>query len=411
MEISFLQELLQEQRQQFASRATGIPRRVDIARCFADDRIVVISGVRRCGKSTLMRQMAATLPAFHFVNFDDERLLSFTVTDFAALTIVLSRISPVKTLLADEIQNMEGWERFVRRLHDEGWKVVLTGSNARLLSSELATHLTGRYRLVELYPFSFAEFLTFKDFNPEPMTPGKRGSILNLFDEYLENGGFPEYLKSGDSDVLGQIYNDVVYRDIINRFRIRESRSFRELAHYLFTNFTGEISYASVKNMLRYKSPMTVASHIDCLAQAYMVFELFKYDHSLKKQHVNNKKIYVIDNGIRNAVALRFSSDSGRLLENIIFAELKRRGCDIYYHREKHECDFLVREKQRVVAAIQVTYELGPANRPRELAGLAEAMRLYGLQSGTIITYSAEGKEAVAAGEVRIVPAWRWLVE
>jgi uncharacterized protein len=410
MDMSFLHELLQEQRERFVARAAGTPRAVDIARCFADDRIVVISGVRRCGKSTLMRQMAAALPDFHFINFDDERLIAFTVADFSNLTIALSRISRVKVLLADEIQNVEGWERFVRRLHDEGWKVVLTGSNAHLLSSELATHLTGRYRLVELYPFSFTEFLSFNGFSTDRMPLTKRGAVLDLFDEYLEHGGFPEYLKNKDDDVLKRTYDDVVYRDIINRFRIKESRSFRELSHYLFTNFTGEVSYASMKNRLRYKSPMTVANHVGYLAQAYLVFELFKYDHSLKKQHVNNKKIYVIDNGMRNAIAFRFSKDVGKLLENMVLTELRRRSREVYYHRERQECDFLVREKQRVVEAIQVTYELNETNRIREFAGLTEAMRLQDLKSGTLLTHSAEGTEETDAGKVHIVPVWRWLI-
>jgi predicted AAA+ superfamily ATPase len=410
MNLSHIQEIAFEQREKFLEKDAGTKRDIAFEHFKNSPQIVVVSGIRRSGKSTLLRQFAALYEEFHYINFDDERLIEFSVSDFSNLILAFQKRSDSKTIFIDEIQNVPSWERFARRINDEGYKLYITGSNAKLLSSELSTHLTGRHLKIELYPFSFKEVLKFKGLSyGNILTSEKKAEVLTCFDFFLENGGFPEYLKYNDSDFVKRTYDDVLFRDIISRFAIRDIKGIKNLSHYLFTNFCSEISYNSLKNVLGFKSPMSVRSHISFLEESYLLFELFKFDYSLKKQHVNNKKIYAIDNGMRNAVAFRFSGDSGRLLENLIFIELKRRGCQLYYHREKNECDFIIEEKNRPVEAIQVCYNLKDSF-DRELRGIESAFSLLPVKTGTIITYSEEDEEEISGRKVKIIPAWKWLL-
>ena len=243
-----LEEIIREQNERFVTQNPGIARDIDLEYYRNTSRIVVVSGVRRSGKSTLLRQFAALYPAFLYVNFDDDRLMGFAVTDFSALTLVLSKMSDeTRVIFIDEIQNIPGWERFVRRIHDEGYKVFLTGSNAHLLSAELGTHLTGRYTQITLYPFSFKEVLRFRGINIDCMTQKKRALILREFDRYIDTGGFPEFVKTGDWDVLKRTHDDILFRDVIVRFGIREVRTFRQLSQYLFTNIANMVSYNALK--------------------------------------------------------------------------------------------------------------------------------------------------------------------
>jgi len=413
MNTSLLPDLVADQREQFLARACGVARDVDLPRYRDNRQVVVVSGVRRCGKSTLLRQISELYDgAFHYLNLDDERLFGFGLTNFEELMLVFSKASDARTLLLDEIQNVEGWERFVRRVNDDGYKVYLTGSNAQLLSSELGTRLTGRYSLVELFPFSFAEVLRFRGGDTDRRSTAGRAAILNTFDQYLEDGGFPEFLTYGDREFLSRTYEDILHRDIIARFGIREPQAFRHLAHYLFSNVSGDMSYNNVAKALSIASPTTVRDYIGYLEQAYLAFEVFKYDFSLKKQHVSNKKAYVIDNGMRNTVAFRFSQDAGKLLENAVFVELRRQGKQVYFYRDRRECDFVVVAREKVTAAYQVCYDLTDENRTRELAGLDAALCQFDLAEGMVLTYNQVDRADLSEGRTaRIVPVWRWLLE
>jgi hypothetical protein len=411
IDLSLLEEVILEQKQVFSKKDCGLPRETSFEPLMASSRAVVISGVRRSGKSTLLRQIAARLDDYHYVNLDDERLLDFKVEDFNQLLLLWQKRSGAKTILIDEIQNVDSWERFIRRAHDDGYKIFLTGSNAKLLSSELATRLTGRYLKVELYPFSFREYLAFKGIRPDKrLTTSAKATVTRHFDQYLVSGGFPEYVKRGEPDLLKRTYDDIVFRDIIARFGIRETTPFRELTTYLFSNFTKEVSYGSLAKALDIKSPMTVRQYVGFLQESYLVFELLKYDPSYRKQLVAGRKVYVIDNGMRNSVAFSTSEDRGRSLENAVFLELKRRGQEVFYFRQAHECDFLVREKNTVTAAIQVTSRLHADNREREIAGLVEACAAFGLKEGIIITENEEKTIEQGGGIIQVMPAWKWLL-
>jgi hypothetical protein len=349
---------------------------------------------------------------FHYINFDDDRLLEFSLGDFSTLMLVYEKISPgTKVIFIDEIQNIAGWERFIRRIHDDGYKVFLTGSNAKLLSAELGTHLTGRYIKITLYPFSFREVLRFRSVSVDRITEKKKARILAEFDRYLTFGGFPEYLKYADPEYLKRTYDDILFRDIIGRFGIREVKAFRQLAHYLFTNMANMASYNALKKALGFKSVVSVRDYVGFLEEAFLVFEIFKYDYSLKKQYVNDKKIYVIDNGMRNAVAFQFSEDRGRLLENCVFIELLRRNAPVYFFKNTGECDFVTEDHGKVTAALQVCYELSQKNRDRELDGLTSAMLTLGIKNGIILTYHQEETIVHNGFSLHVLPVWQWLLE
>jgi hypothetical protein len=410
--LSLLEKIVLDQARSFQAKEAGVARNIDFEQYLKIKHITVISGIRRCGKSTLLKQFSQRYPSFYYLNFDDERLLDFSVSDFQALMVVFQKFFPAKVILLDEIQNVPKWERFARRIFEEGYKIFLTGSNAKLLSSELATHLTGRYLKLELYPFSFIEFLSFHKFTYERFDSKMQAKAMGYFDKYMQAGGFPEFVIGSNKEILKQVYEDIIYRDLITRFKIRESKSFKQLVNYLFANFTGEISYNSIKNILGFKSATSVKNYIDFIQESYLAFEVFKYDHSLKKQYVSNKKIYVIDNGLRSAAAFFNSPDYGKFLENLVFLELKRREEEIYYYKEKYECDFVVKKGLKIKKAFQVCYDLVENNKKREIGGLEEAMKKFNLKSGTIITMNQEEEIKLAGGRrITVIPAWQWILE
>lgn len=409
---SRLERIIREQAENFQEKDAGTDRDVNFKKYLKTSRIVVVSGIRRSGKSTLLRQFSRHYEKFYYLNFDDERLVDFSVSDFQNLMLVFQKQFPSKVIFLDEIQNVEKWERFARRIFEEGYKIFITGSNAKLLSSELATHLTGRYCKLELYPFSFKEFLRFKKVEHWLTTTRKEAEIMRNFDSYLEGGGFPEYLKNKNREALNHIFEDIVYRDLLARFKIREVKNFKLLVNYLFTNFTAETSYNSLKKWLGIKSATTVKNYIEFMQESYLVFELLKYDFSLKKQYVSNKKIYVIDNGMRNTAAFSFSKDSGKLLENMVFLELRRRGGEIFYYKGKKECDFLKREGLSIKEAIQVAESLDNLDsEKREVEGLWEAMERFGLKKGLILTRDESQVIKKKGKSITIKPVYQWLLE
>ena len=411
MNLSKLEEVAADQLNNFKNKDIGITRDIDFKKYLKTKQITVISGIRRCGKSTLLAQFSKKFKSFYYLNFDDERLINFNVSDFNNLMVAWQKKYSAEIILLDEIQNVENWEWFVRRIYEEGYKIFITGSNAKLLSSELTTHLSGRYFKIELYPFSFKEFLDFKKIDYRKNDTKNKVKILKSFDYYLKNGGFPEFIQFKDSEFLKRVYEDVLYKDLLIRFNIREIKAFKQLANFLFANFTKEISYNSLKNTLGFKSVTSVKNYIEFIQESFLVFELYKYDYSLKKQYVSDKKIYIIDNGIRNVVAFSFSTDSGKLLENLVFLELKRRGKEIYYFKDKKECDFAVREKNKIKAVIQVTDNLNAGDRERELFGLLAAMEKFKLKNGLILTKDQE--DVIKNGKliINVIPVWKWLLE
>lgn len=405
-----LSVILNDQLRVFQRKSLGVPRIVEVGRHEATRRVTAILGVRRCGKSTLLRQIAARHSNYRHLNFDDERLQAFDLNDTQPLMREWHRAGPFKVIFMDEVQNLAGWERFVRRLHDEDFKIYLTGSNAKLLASDLATHLTGRCATLPLSPFSFAEFLRYRNLPSQARTTRDEAALLKAFDEYLTAGGFPEYLRDGDPDVHKVIYEGILYRDLISRFRIKQTQVFRDLAHFLFSNFTQKISYQNLSKTLAGTNVCSVHAYVGYMRDAQLVHELFQYNPSLHRQHRNEKKVYVVDNGLRHHVAFSTSADRGHYLENLVHAELRRRHEELYFHKGSGECDFLVRERGRINQAIQVCWEVTPSNRQREVDGLKEALARHQLKRGLLITHNQDAAQTgIRDRNIAVTSVWRWL--
>ena len=412
MKKEIIEEVIFDQRENLKLKDPGIRRQVNYKKAIATKQIVVISGVRRSGKSTLFLHFMKDFKSFYYLNFDDERLINFNVSDFQELMIIFKTHYQSDVVFFDEIQNVVGWERFIRRIFDEEYKIFITGSNARLLSSELATHLTGRYIKIELFPFSLIEILEYNKINFKKLTSDNKANLIKYFDKYLTEGGFPEMIKYNDNEFLKRIYEDIIYKDIIVRHKIRNSITFKNLSHYLLTNFTSELSYNSLKTSLSIKSTNTVKEYVSYLKESYLIFELYKYDFSLKKQFISNKKIYTIDNGVRDIIAFKFSDDKGKFLENLVFIELKRRQKEIYFYKTKNnkEVDFLYYD-DNYFNLIQVTYTFADyRTKKREIDSLIEAGKEIPNTKNFIITYNEEEIIKTDTVEIQVIPAWKWLL-
>lgn len=422
MDKHSLRNVIIDQRE-IQSPSKIIPRTIykNLVSLTASKEILILSGIRRCGKSTLLRRLRdESMEKDYCINFDDDRLVHFKLEDFQTLyELFVEMYGPQKTFYFDEIQNIDHWERFVRRLHDQGNKVLITGSNASMLSAELGTKLTGRHIEINIYPYSFSEYLDYTDqaeLKTHQLSTVQRGMLKAAFNDYFKEGGLPEYLESRQIEYLHSLYQNILYRDIIVRHQIKNYQAMKELVYYLASNLGKECSFNAMKKMLGLSSATTVSDYCAYLQDSFLCFFISRYDFSLKKQIQHAKKVYFIDQALAVAVGFRFSQDEGRLLENIVFLELKRRGHEIYFHKEKKECDFILREGANVCAAIQVTLDLdNPATRERELAGLLEAMQRYQLTTGIIITNDTFAEQTITVGEqiyqVQIIPVWSWLLE
>jgi len=381
-----------------------------------NQEILVISGVRRCGKSVLLQQIRSRqTEKDYFINFDDERLINFKVDDFQLLHETFIELFGVQNkFYFDEIQNINKWERFVRRLYDNGYKVFLTGSNASMLSRELGTHLTGRYCSYELYPFSFSEFLEIENYkftkNEEYTTEGKI-KYKKIFELFLKNGGIPIYLQNKNDLYLKSLLESILYRDVMVRNNLTNEHEMLELVNFLSANVSKLFSYNSLSKTIGLKNATTIKNYIDFLINCYLVFQVSKFDFSLRKQIQNPKKVYFIDNAIIQRLGFNFSDNFGRLLENTIFLELKRRNLEIFYHHNILECDFVIRSGTKITQAIQVCYDLSNSKtKDREISGLLEAIEIYSLNEGLIISFEQEEEITINTKLIKIIPAWKWIL-
>ncbi len=400
--------------QSLGFKPSDLPR---LGSSFSGQDISVISGVRRCGKSTLLHEIRSKqAEKDYYFNFDDDRLINFTIDDFQLLyEVFIAFFGEQSTFYFDEIQNVNGWERFVRRLHDYKNTVYLTGSNASMLSRELGTHLTGRYYQQELYPFSFAEFLAFAEKaipQKSMISTTEKVQLHSDFISYFSKGGFPQFLQSGDSGYLKSLYESILYRDVMVRNGLTNEKEILELVHFLASNTSKLFSYNSLTKVIGVKNATTVRNYLSFLENTYLLFLVNKYDFSVKKQLQNPKKVYFVDLGLIRELGFHHSEDNGRLLENLVFIELKRRGKEVYYHAQKHECDFVLKEKNRIVEAIQVSWSIyNPTTKDREVEGLVEAMTSYKLREGLILTDEDEDEFTIKNFRIKVMPAWKWLLK
>ena len=367
-----------------------------------DSFALIITGVRRCGKSTLLNQLLKRQKKGYYLNLEDPRLGGFDISDFNKVEVIMEEVYGAGGVyFFDEIQIIPEWERFVRYLVDKKEKIVLTGSNASILSRELGTKLTGRHLSVELYPFSFKEFLNMKKEEPS----------IHSFEEYLNKGGFPEYLKKENPAVLHELLSDVVMKDIAARFGIKNTAILNKIVIYLISNVGKEFSYNSIKKMFEIKSVQSVIDSISFFENAYLVFTLPRFSYSYKQQQVNPKKVYSIDNGFSSNNSASFSKDHGKMLENLVFLALRRLYKNIFYFQERNECDFIIKEKDKIIHALQVCFDLNEENKTREINGLIEALEKFNIKEGIILTYKQEDEFKIKDKRIKVLPVWKWLSE
>lgn len=417
MNIDFLKQIILDQREAFSRTRELIERDVPLDKFLPTRQVVIISGIRRCGKSSLMylikEKMQLREEDFCYFNFDDERILPDASLPEKIFSLHIQEFGKEPMLFFDEIQNIPKWEKFINRVYEKGIKVFLTGSNAALLSSEIASSLTGRNKVLELYPFSFSEFLRFhaQSFDLKKLSSVKEALLVKWFLHYLEVGGFPLAVIEDEPEIVDHYFRDILYRDIIVRYRLSQVNEIKEIALYFASN-TGKIfSYRTLQGISGVKSTSSIKDYLAYYRQSYLFFYLSKFDFSLKKQVMNPKKVYAIDTAISKRLGFQFSDNHGRFLENLIFVELQRRGKEVFYHKEVHECDFVIKKGNKIEEAIQVCWQLDASNAPRELQGLREAMAVYGLKEGLILTmYKSDYSFDPDLG-VRVVPAWNWLLE
>jgi predicted AAA+ superfamily ATPase len=386
----------------------------EASRALSHPNILLISGMRRSGKSTFSHQIASKHP-YAAINFDDERLLGFKTEHFNLLLQVFSELRPeFKYLLFDEIQNIPGWELFTNRIR-ANHKVIITGSNANLLSSELSTHLTGRFDAISLFPMSWKEYLSFIHNKTNPLTAyssTQSHRLITLSETFLCSGGIFEYYSLGKEHIR-TLFGSILHKDILGRYHVSYPHVLEELSLLLITGFASKLSVNKLAAHFRVKSPHTIKEYLQYLENTFLVFSISKWSYKLREQQSAAKKVYCADNGIIDALSFSFSSNKGRLLENAVAIELKRKclnnGDSVHYWDDYHnECDFIIKKGTQVVSATQVCYEITEENSVREKNGLLKAMEHFDLKEGTIVTLGQSNEEVVGDKVIRTIPFFRW---
>lgn len=394
IQIEFLREIVEQQRVAIGAKDVGMAREQLLTLPDNKSHALIVSGIRRCGKSTLLFQLLRErYPQAIYLNFDDPRLYDFGIDDFVKLDELI-RESGSAVLMFDEIQLIKGWERYVRQKLDENFQVFVTGSNASLLSRELGSSLTGRHITKELFPFSYTEYCRFHQ-----LTPCAETTL-----SYIREGGFPEYQKQKRDEILTYLLDDIIIRDIAVRFNIRDVRMLQRLTLFLLSNIGNRVTGNKLKNTFGISSATTILEYFSHLEQSYLLAFIPMFDYSLKKQNINPRKIYAIDTGLVEVTTPRFTKDTGHKLENLVFLALRRRSKEIYYYYGKCECDFMVMEKGVITSAIQVCLELNSDNLQRETSGLFEAMKTFHLLEGTIVTLAQNDHFIQDSMTVKVVP-------
>jgi predicted AAA+ superfamily ATPase len=383
--------------------------------------ILVILGIRRCGKSIFSWQIMENLD-FGYINFDDERLYGIKAKDLdKVLQAFYELYGNIDYFIFDELQNVDGWELFVNRLRVNK-KTIITGSNSRLLSGELATHLTGRYIDFTLMPFSFREFLNLNNVEISKETffsTSKLASIKRFLEEFLKKGGLPESYLLG-REFLIRLYSDIIEKDVVKRIKVRKVSALKEIAKYLVSISASEFSINKLSNIFEVKDNHTLKNWIEALQNSYLFFTLHRYSPKLKEQIIAPRKVYCMDSGIVSTVGFKLSENFGKLMENLVAVELLRRKnywfkeWEIYYWRDyqQREVDFVIKDGLKVKQLIQVTYASGKDEiEEREIRALIKASDLLKCEDLLIITWDYEDEIEVENKKIIFKPLWKWLLQ
>lgn len=391
--------VIDSQQEYFQGKDQGLIReslsKIPIVESYA----TIITGLRRCGKSTLLLQlMNQKNQNAIYLNFEDIRLIAFEPSDFPRLYSEIKQRA-VQVIFFDEVQLIEKWEIFVNQLLREGFFVFVTGSNASLLSGELGTHLTGRHLSMELFPFSYEEFISFTS----------SAVSYESLEAYLKIGGIPEFVKSKNELIIAALLDDILVKDIAVRHGIRDVASLKQLALYLLSNLGVPTSANKLVGMFGIKSAVTILDFFSYFQNSYLMDFVPQFSYSLKAQNRNPKKVYALDLGLATAVSTSFSENNGRKLENLIYLHLRRKYNSIHYFTEKGECDFVVSEKGKVTHAIQVCYQISDENFSREYKGLLQALDFFNLEIGWIVTANQRDRFEESGKTVELIPAFEFI--
>lgn len=383
------------------------------------NKIVALIGPRRAGKTYMLYQLMKQIEDITniiYINFEDERL-TFASEELQVIIEAYFELYPTKKeqnihIFFDEIQEVKGWEKFVRRLYDTiTKKIFITGSSAKMLSKEIATSLRGRAISYEIYPLSFKEYLNFKSVPEDIISTRGKAKIMHEFEIYLQKGGFPETALMEDEiykKTIISYFDTMLYRDVIERYSITNPAHVRTLLKYLLLQSAKEFSINKIYNDFKSKgakiSKDGMYNYLDYFEDAFIIIPVANYSESVRKQTL--RKAYAIDTGLASMLSLSLSKEHGRLFETVVLLELRRRGEQIFYFKNGEECDFVVKEGENIKMAIQVCYDFNDKNKGRELKGLRSAMKRFKLSSGTILTLDKQGQE----GDIKIVPIANWLL-
>ncbi len=386
-----------------------------------DGLIKVISGVRRCGKSVLAHRALTGLP-YAYANFDDERLAGLTAADLnLVLETLLELVPGFKYILLDEIQNIPKWELFAARLQRAGYKVVITGSNAHLLSRDLATHLTGRHKVFEIYPFSFREHLSRLGVAAPAAgaaATAARAKLGAAFAGYFTLGGFPELPAIVDRKAyLHDLYDKILTQDIAVRHGVRHIKTLKDIALYTANNYAARLSYQNIKDAYALGSIHTVKNYLEYMREAYLFFAVEAHSPKARERVRLPRKMYGIDAALLRSISVSGQKNDGRLLENLVYLELLRRGRRVVYYSDpqrKYEVDFVCSGAAGgPVELIQVCLDTATAEvKERELRGLQSALGAFKtVDALTLVTLERAGEERIAGRTVKLLPAWQWLLQ
>jgi len=411
-------QIVAEQREELSiiHRRGWIPREQESGIDLNSRLAQIITGVRRSGKSTLAHR-ALRDKNYAYINFDDERLAGLDADNLNQLLEALYAVYGEFThLLLDEIQNVERWHLFVNRLLRNDIRIVLTGSNSRLLSNEMATHLTGRYAKTELFPFSFKEFLKAKEVEWNmAITAREKGLLIGHFLEYQRTGGFPDILTGESSqDYINSLFDAIVSRDIVFRYNLRYARTFRELSIYLAGNFSTEISYNRLKKIFGLGSENTAKKYVHYLEEAYLMACLPKFSFK-KQENLRYRKIYIIDTAFAGISGKNYSPNAGRLLENVVYLDLARKAdlfrYELFFYKKLVEVDFVIYANRKVTELIQVAYSLADQKTiKREIRALLSAARELSAEKLTIVTLEEKNEIHEEDMTINVIPVTEWLL-
>ena len=380
--------------------------------------IKLITGPRRAGKSVYALQILSG-KNYAYLNFDDTQLLGAFNED--SVMQALAEVYPgYEYLLLDEVQNLDSWDAWVSKLYRRGVNLVITGSNANLLSSEMSTLLTGRYVEIQILPFSMEETLKYREVPVNAELPDEKAKLFIEMDDYLKKGGYPEVVKNREIEqaYLTTLFDSIILKDVARRHKIRKITELYDLADYLISNYSNPLSYNEIAEELSLGSVTTVKKFCGYLAEPYLFFYLPRFNNKLKEMKKAPRKVYVVDNGLIYTRSFELSSNNGRQLENMVFIELLRRGYDLkkslFYYRTSNdkEVDFVIRDGRKVTSLIQVSYDISKTKtRERELDALVKASEELKCDNLMLITWNHDGSVEYRGKSIRIISMDKWFIE